>query len=479
MWQPIITMLIPLNAFKCSKVRLNAVSAGKVVFQHSRLVSFDSRCYVSKLFLPTIVQPKHAPQSNIMCKGQKLMIEKGLLRQADPGIYHVLPFAMRAVEKLTKLVDEHMSAVGAQKMVMPTLGSAALWKKSGRWDGMGSELFKLKDRHDVDHCLSPTHEEAITSLVAADINLSYRNLPLRLYQITQKFRDERRPRYGLLRAREFLMKDLYTFDTCIESAMLCYEAVCDAYASLFDRLQLDYVKVKGDTGAIGGSLSHEFHLLSSMGEDEVYTCKECGHGANVETTVNGQPECAMKKASADCGMIKAKGIEVGHAFYLGKKYSEVFNTQFRNDKQQTQLVEMGCYGLGVTRIVAAAIEVLSTDTEIRWPNAIAPYQICIILPKEGSKEDSATSTCLTLHDKLITDVSCLKGEIVLDDRQNLSIGKRLNNAYCLGYPLIVVCGKGLLQDEPMFEVHLLNTGEKKFTSMDELIQEASQLAHNL
>ncbi|XP_071952793.1 probable proline--tRNA ligase, mitochondrial [Antedon mediterranea] len=457
-------------------LRLYSEQVNRLFLQQTRSISFDNRLCLSKLFLPTVIHPKDAPKNDKLCNSQRLMIEMGLMKHAGPGTYHILPFAWRAVEKLTKLIDEQMAMVGAQKMVMPTLGAAGLWKKSNRWDIMDTELYKLKDRHGVEHCLSPTHEEAITSLVAADINLSYRNLPIRLYQISQKFRDEQRPRFGLLRTREFLMKDLYTFDTSVESAMLTYESVCEAYARLFDKLNVQYVKVQGATGEIGGSTSHEYHFLSTLGEDDIYTCSDCGYGANVETIeYDKQPQCTKGKSKEDCAIKLTKGIEVGHAFYLGKKYSEIFKTQFTNDQKQKQLVEMGCYGLGVTRILAGAIEVLSSETEIRWPSLIAPYQICIILPQQGSKEESLMSTCLSLHDKLMSDNHQLKGEIVIDDRQNLGIGKRLKNACCLGYPMVVVCGRDLLKDIPHFEVHLLNSKEKMSLTVEEVVKKASQL----
>nr|XP_013817232.1 PREDICTED: probable proline--tRNA ligase, mitochondrial [Apteryx mantelli mantelli] len=261
---------------------------------------------------------------------------------------------------------------------------------------MGRELFRLADRHGKDYCLGPTHEEAVTDLVAAQTNLSYRQLPLRLYQVTRKFRDEPKPRFGLLRGREFYMKDMYTFDASEEAARHTYSLVCDAYRRVFEALGLRFVQVQADTGSIGGTMSHEFQLPADIGEDRLVLCPTGHFAANVETISAEQTTCPT------CGepLTPTRGIEVGHTFYLGTKYSSVFNATFYSAENKLQLAEMGCYGLGVTRILAAAVEVLSTEDSIRWPSLIAPYQVCFIPPKKGSKEEKGAVLMEHLYDDL-------------------------------------------------------------------------------
>ncbi|NXV81368.1 SYPM protein, partial [Atlantisia rogersi] len=383
------------------------------------------------------------------CRSQRLMLQAGLVHPSSPGCYCYLPPTVRAMEKLVRVMDEEMQAVGGQKLNLPSLSSAELWRASGRWDRMGPELFRLADRHGKEYCLAPTHEEAVTELVASQSNLSYRQLPLRLYQVTRKFRDEPKPRFGLLRSREFYMKDMYSFDVSEEAARQTYSLVCDAYCSFFNRLGLPFVKVQAATGSIGGTMSHEFQLPADVGEDRLLLCPAGHFAANVET-VNGErtscPTCGEK-------LTQTKGIEVGHTFYLGTKYSSVSNAVFFSPENKLQLAEMGCYGLGVSRILAASIEVLSTEDSIRWPSLIAPYQLCFIPPKKGSKEEEEGAALMErLYDDLTEALPHLSSDSVLDDRTQLTIGKRLKDANRLGYPYVIVAGKRVREDPPVFEV---------------------------
>ncbi|XP_070563855.1 probable proline--tRNA ligase, mitochondrial [Ptychodera flava] len=427
-----------------------------------------ARALVSQMFQPTGALPKGAKQSEIVCKSHKLMLEHGLIRQSSPGIYHLLPLALRALEKLIRVIDEEMQTIGGQKLNMPCLTTAELWKETDRWTTTGSELFKLKDRHDVEYCLGPTHEEAVTHLVASQGHISQRQLPIKLYQITRKFRDEIRPRFGLLRGREFYMKDMYTFDIDEERAMETYHSVCEAYTRFLQRLGLNFVKVVADTGVIGGSMSHEFHLPADTGEDVLMFCLKCGHGANKETIDSEDAHCP------NCGpstkLESRQGIEVGHAFYLGTKYSKVFNVDYLDKNNKSRLTQMGCYGLGVTRILAAAIEVLSTDDEVRWPKLIAPYQIIIIPPKKGSKEERGQQIAEELYDSIVGKIPSLKNEILLDDRDHMTIGRRMKDAKTLGYPFVVVVGKKALQSDRLFEMCSVNTGVTSFESQDALLE---------
>ncbi|KAM8999788.1 probable proline--tRNA ligase, mitochondrial [Sarcophilus harrisii] len=423
---------------------------------------------VKRLALSRFFQPQNLREdqvvglesrvSELTCKSHRLMLQTGLIHPAGPGCYHYLPFTVRAMEKLIRMIDQEMQAIGGQKLDMPSLCSAKLWRATGRWQLMGKELFQLQDRHNKEYCLGPTHEEAITSLMASQKTLSYRQLPHLLYQVTRKFRDEPRPRFGLLRGREFYMKDMYTFDCSAEAAHQTYDLVCDAYGRLFDRLGLRFVRVQAAVGSIGGTMSHEFHLPLNIGEDTLTACSNCGFTANVETLDPKQPNCPVCQGK----LAETKGVEVGHTFYLGTKYSSVFNTEFINAQGKPSLVEMGCYGLGVTRILAAAIEVLSTEECIRWPRLLAPYQVCLIPPKKGSKEEMAIEPMETLYDNIAEALPQLQGEILLDDRTHLTIGNRLKDAKKLGYPFVVIAGKRALEQPCHFEVWCQNTEEVVF-----------------
>ncbi|MEQ2204423.1 prolyl-tRNA synthetase [Xenoophorus captivus] len=353
---------------------------------------------------------------------------------------------------------------------MPSLCSADLWKTSERWDLMGKELFRLKDRHNADYCLGPTHEEAVTTLVAHQTTLSYRQLPLLLYQVSIQclavWGDEPKPRFGLLRGREFYMKDMYSFDMSEEAAHRTYESVCQAYTRLFARLGLRCVQVQADTGNIGGTLSHEFQLPADIGEDRLLVCGTCSFAANVETLSPDKTDCPQCSAGT---LVESKGIEVGHTFYLGRKYSNIFKAIFSNHQNKPTVAEMGCYGLGVTRILAAAIEVMSTEEAIRWPGLIAPYQVCVLPPKKGSKVEEAAFLAEDLVHTLGQFLPHLRGEVVLDDRTQMTIGKRLRDAGRLGYPYVVVVGQAALEEMPKFEVICQHTGETVFLSKDGLI----------
>lgn len=393
-------------------------------------------------------------------RSQRLVTKAGLIRPSSPGCFHYLPYAVRAMEKLIHLVDQAMYEIGGQKMDMTSLCSAKLWKQTGRWDAVGKELFCLMDRHNQEYCLGPTHEEAVTHLVATEGGINQKQLPLLLYQITRKFRDEPRPCFGLLRGREFYMKDMYTFDMTEEAACETYNNVCTAYCKLFNTLGLKYVKVQADTGNIGGKMSHEFHLPAGIGEDRLMVCGNCDFAANVET-LNDENDCPGCSGQ----LVESKGIEIGHTFYLGNKYSLVFNAVCYDSQNKPNIAEMGCYGIGISRLLAASIEVLSTEDDIHWPGLIAPYQICVIPPKRGSKEFTALQAAEELCDSL-SAVHHLRDEVVLDDRDNLTIGKRIKEAHIMGYPYIIVVGKKALESPPQFEVHNHRSGEIQYLSKE-------------
>ncbi|KAG5850045.1 probable proline--tRNA ligase, mitochondrial [Anguilla rostrata] len=432
---------------------------------------------VSRLFQPSTLREvqelgMEGRAGEIPCKSQRLMLQAGLIHPSNPGCYYYLPATVRAMEKLVRLIDQEMQGIGGQKLDMPSLCAAELWRRSERWDLMGKELFRLRDRHGAEYCLGPTHEEAVTELLASQGTLSYRQLPLLLYQVTRKFRDEPKPRFGLLRGREFYMKDMYSFDTSEEAAHLTYQAVCQAYARLFARLGLRCVQVQADTGNIGGKLSHEFQLPAEIGEDRLLICGNCTFSANVETVEPGKTDCPQCHKGT---LAESKGIEVGHTFYLGTKYSHIFNAFYHNDQNKPVLAEMGCFGLGVTRILAAAIEVFSTEDAVRWPGLLAPYQVCVLPPKKGSKTEELAGLAEELCHSLGTSVPRLKGEVVLDDRTQLTIGKRFKDAGRLGYPYVIVVGKSAAEEQPRFEVCCQQSGETLFLSREGLMDLLSEV----
>ncbi|XP_043556065.1 probable proline--tRNA ligase, mitochondrial [Chiloscyllium plagiosum] len=440
----------------------NILHLHRSYYHHGR----SKRILLSRLFQPMNLREDRTTgvgrSSDITCKSQRLMLQAGLIQPANTGCFHYLPYTVRAMEKLVRVIDKEMQSIGGQKVNMPSLTSASLWKTSERWDLLGKELFRLKDRHDMEYCLSPTHEEAVTELIAMQGNLSYRQLPLMLYQVTRKFRDEPKPRFGLLRGREFYMKDMYTFDVSEGAAMETYNLVSQAYSCIFGQLGLQFVKVRADTGNIGGKMSHEFQLPADIGEDRLLMCSDCHFAANVEAMTDTETNCPQCHGK----LKESKGIEVGHTFNLGTKYSYILGASYSNTENKPVVTEMGCFGLGVTRILAAAIEVLSTEDEIRWPSLLAPYQVCIIPPKKGSKEELSLGLSETLYDTLIDAVPQLHGEVLLDDRSHLTIGKRLKDASRLGYPYVVIAGKRVLENPPVFEVSCQNNRKTVFLTQE-------------
>lgn len=410
---------------------------------------------ISSLFQPAATGPTSACVDN----SAQLLTQNGYVQQCSPGLFALLPLAQRVLTKLLAIVDEEMTGVGAQKLLLPTLTSTHLWHNTGRLEEAGPELMNITDRHGQKYVLSPTHEEAVCDLLSRyGCNFGYSRLPLRLYQVSSKFRDEVRPRHALSRSREFLMKDLYSFDVDETAATAAYEDVTRAYHKIFSRIGVPYCRAGSSCGAIGGLFSHEFHLLSNAGQDYVLQCDGCGcsvtaplleeRGVDVEV---GQAPCP------DCGktMTGTKAIEVGHTFLLGTKYSAPLQAVFRDRTSSPQPLVMGCYGLGITRILQATLEVTSiaqhTEDRIVWPWALAPYRVCIIGPKRGSKEISALPWQEALASAIIQRLPAMHDDIILDDRDSLTIGKRVAEARRTGYPLIIVAGKRALEDVPKFE----------------------------
>lgn len=275
-----------------------------------------------------------------------------------------------------------------------------------------------------------------------------------------------KPRFGLIRAKEFLMKDLYTFDLDLEAAQKTYEEVNEQYSKIFRHLQIPFVKIRADTGVMGGNTSHEYHILTSIGEDHIVKCSSCSRAVNKDLCLDGGKICdKCDKANLE----EFQGIEIGHTFILEDKYSKVFKATFLSKSGKPVVLQMGCYGIGVTRLVAACIEHLSTENEIRWPLALAPFKVCIIPPKEGSKEESAVEHLTDeLHNQLELHET-FRDEIVVDDRLTMTIGKRLKDAQKLGIPFIVVIGSKAAETEAKIEVHHVNEGSCSHLTVSEAI----------
>ncbi len=306
-------------------------------------------------------------------------------------------------------------------------------EESGRWETYGLELLRLKDRHQRDYCLGPTFEEVITDLVRKDLN-SYKQLPINMYQISSKFRDEIRPRFGIMRAREFIMKDAYSFHLNQECLDEWYENYKKAYNKIFTRLQLEYTMVDADSGNIGGSKSNEFHVIADTGEDDLLIDQD-GIGVNYEIAKTKYNSNDIKKIINENNLVHKKGIEVGHIFKLGDKYSKAMNLSISDVESKICNIEMGCYGIGVSRIIAAAIEQNHDDKGIVWPVSIAPFKI-VIIEIDGHKNESVRLYSCGLYEKLSA-----KGiEVVLDDR-NSKLGNKLNDWELIGVPNIMIVGK--------------------------------------
>ncbi|KAM8709195.1 hypothetical protein ACLKA7_016067 [Drosophila subpalustris] len=409
----------------------------------------------SRLFWPTLVTPKNAvvKQTEQLSRSQKLLTDLGLVKSGSNGTYQIMPIAQRSIDKCINLVQRKMQEAGGQKISLPVLTPAQLWKKTGRLDGDISEFYMVRDRSGKQFLMSPTHEEAVTAMLATTAPISYRQLPLRLFQIGPKFRDELKSRFGLMRAKEFLMKDMYTFDMTMETARSTYATVSAAYERFFRQLEVPFVKVEAATGMMGGSLSHEYHFISPVGEDTLLQCSACGYAGNVEVfgsdseTPSTCPSCQGPQLS------RVRGVEVAHTFLLGDKYSKPLGATFVNTSGKPETLVMGCFGIGITRVIAAALEVLSTEQELRWPKLLAPYDVCLIGPKQGSKEQSVVES---LENDLLQQLTQICGteELLHDERKELTIGKRLLDAKRLGHPLtIVVGGKAGQQESPKLEIH--------------------------
>ena len=324
----------------------------------------------SQLLIPTL---KETP-SEAEVISHKLMLRAGLIRSLSSGVYSYLPLGWKVLGKIEQIIREEMNASGAQELLLPALQPAKLWKDSGRYQEIGKVMIAFRDRRGKEMVLGPTHEEVITEVARAYFK-SYRQLPQILYQIQTKFRDEPRPRFGVLRSCEFIMKDAYSFDRDIEGLNKNYQKMYDAYQRIFTRCGLDFLAVEADPGIMGGDVSHEFMVPAPGGEDTVAKCLSCGWA-----TSNITEQLKKTKICPKCkGSLKLQpAIEIGHIFKLGTKYSRGSGAKFLDEGGKEKPVIMGCYGIGVNRIMAAAIEQSHDKDGIIWPQGISPYQVLIL-----------------------------------------------------------------------------------------------------
>ena len=429
---------------------------------------------LSRYFLPLLREtPKEAE-----IVSHRLMLRAGMMRQEAAGIYAFLPLGYRVLQKICRIVREEQDRSGAIELLMPTIQSADLWRESGRYDAYGKEMLRIKDRHERDMLYGPTNEEMITEIFRAYVR-SYKDVPLNLYHVQWKFRDEVRPRFGLMRGREFLMKDAYSFDIDQAGARHSYNKMFVAYLRTFARLGLKSIPMLAESGPIGGDMSHEFIILASTGESEVYCHKEFldfevpdetvdfNNIAGLQSVIDKWTSLyaatsekhdaeAFAALSAD-KRVSARGIEVGHIFYFGTKYSEPMKAVVTGPDGTDHPVHMGSYGIGPSRLVAAIIEASHDDAGIIWPEAVAPFKVAILNLKQGAAETDAA--CEELYRGLSA-----KGVEVLYNDLDERPGAKFAATDLIGIPWQVLVGPRSLA-EGKVEVKKRADGSRELMSL--------------
>ena len=390
----------------------------------------------------------------------QLMLRAGLIKKLASGLFSWMPIGLKVLRKIERIVREEMDRSGAYEVSMPAIQPADLWQETGRWEAYGDLLLKMEDRQGRSFCFGPTHEEVITDIVRNELK-TYRQMPVNFYQIQTKFRDEIRPRFGVMRAREFLMKDAYSFHLDQPSLDLEYENMGATYNTIFTRLGLDFRKVRADSGEIGGSVSHEYHVLADSGEDEIGYCDEEDYAANVEM-IEGNTAPNGGKLSF------TRGIEVGHIFQLGDKYSKSMNCTVLNDKGDSIYPLMGCYGIGISRIMASSIEQNHDESGIIWPEPLAPFQIIIVALNKNTEDTILTKSRKIYHQLLESGY-----EVLLDDR-NERAGVKFADADLLGIPKrLIVSERGL--DNQTIELNFRDGKNKSDVPFEQLVDYLEKL----
>ena len=406
----------------------------------------------------SLFESRKEVSKDLTTQSEVLLNRANLTYQVSSGLHIYSPLLVRVIKKAIRIVDEEMEAIGAAEVSMPILQPRSLWEQSGRWETYrdSGTMFILEDRKGTEYCLAPTGEE-VAMYLARQVIRSYKQLPVCLYQIGEKFRDELRPRFGLMRGREFVMKDAYSFHDSSESCEEMYEAMRAAYRRIFDRFGLTFTTVAAHSGEMGGRISEEFHVLAESGEDDLLHCSSCSYGVNVEK-VEQSEVCERCGAS---GLERHRGIEVGHIFQLGEHYSSTLEATFQDASGKNKTMHMGSYGIGISRAVAAIIEQNHDEHGIKWPSEVTPYGT-IIIPASHKKSD-LMKAATELYEQLLA-----AGEDVLFDDRTDSLGSKLYDAELIGIPRMIIVGRSWQQDQT-FEVKLRESDETTFQTMPSLL----------
>ena len=439
------------------------------------LIEEDMR--LSEYFLPTL---KELPKDAEIISHQ-LMLRTGMIRQASSGIYVWLPFGHAILKKIEQIVREEQVRAGAIELLMPTIQSADLWKKSGRYDDYGAEMLRMKDRHDRDILYGPTNEEQITD-ISSHYFKSYKTLPKILFHIQWKFRDEIRPRFGVMRCKEFLMKDSYSFDVSEEEGKISYNKMFLSYLKTFQRMGLKAIPMEAESGPIGGNLSHEFIILANTGESKVYIDKrildlEIPEQVDYHNDAKNIVEEWTKYYSVTDDMydqgtyenkvskenrMEMRGIEVGHVFFFGDKYTKPLKANVQDSEGKINPMQSGSYGIGVSRLVAAIIEASHDEKGIIWPKSISPFDYALL--NLNTKDDNLVKLSDTIYKK-ITDVSS-----VLYDDTNSSVGEKLNRVDLIGVPIQIILGKNSIENNTL-ELKERSTGNVQVINVDDFLKQ--------
>jgi prolyl-tRNA synthetase len=432
---------------------------------------------LSRFFLPILKEtPKEAEIAS-----HRLMLRAGMLRQQAAGIYSWLPLGWRVLQKVEQIVREEQNRAGAIELLMPTLQLADLWRESGRYDAYGPEMLRIQDRHKRELLYGPTNEEMITEIFRSYVK-SYKNLPLNLYHIQWKFRDEQRPRFGVMRGREFLMKDAYSFDIDKDAARLSYNKMFVAYLRTFARMGLKAIPMRAETGPIGGDLSHEFIVLAETGESGVYCNRDVlelpvpGEGVDYDgdltpiirqwtdlyaATEDVHDAARFEREVPAEKRVHTRGIEVGQIFYFGTKYSEAMKAYVMGPDGTERPIHGGSYGVGVSRLVGAIIEAFHDDAGIKWPESVAPFRVALLNLKQGSTETDAAC------EKLYAGLSAKGVDVLYDDRDERP-GAKFATADLIGIPWQVMVGPKSLA-EGKVELKRRSDGSRELLTLDDAL----------
>jgi len=410
----------------------------------------------SRMLIPTM---KEAP-SDAVLTSHILLLRAGFIQSSGgSGLYNLLPLGKITLEKVRAIVKDELDKAGCNEVHLPMVTPLSLWEETGRADKFGNELLRFKDRHNNDFTLSPTNEEAMVNLVRQTIK-SYKQLPLNVYQINWKFRDEVRPRFGLMRGREFLMKDAYSFHATTKDMEREFSLMEETYKKIFTRLGLDFKVVEADSGAIGGAGSKEFMVLADSGEDTIMVCDSCDFGANVEVVAEDEKVCPK------CGgaLSQTKGIEAGHIFQLGTTYSEAMKAEFLNENQKLEPFIMGTYGIGVSRLLAGIIEQNHDEKGCVWTKESAPFSVDIIVAKAKKEEQ------MEVAQKLYSELQAKGVDVLLDDRadKKTGFGVKVKDFELIGLPYAVVIGNDIAEGN--VELITRDGLNKETVSLDSIVE---------